>query len=164
MWRAMTATPSSLVDGQLPADLLGIHIPQADDLVVEAGVLGHLVIVGGQQGDGVDVVEIPGDGLDDDGALVGVGAPGELIQQEQGVALLHLRQRLLELDDLGAEAADRPDWMDCRSSNSIFTLWNRGIRACLAQTRKPACSSSSVEGHGLHGHGLAAHVGAGDHR
>ena len=42
--------------GQLPADLLGVHVPQADDLVVDPGVLGHLVIVGGQQGDGIDVV------------------------------------------------------------------------------------------------------------
>ena len=65
--------------GQLPADLLGVHVPQADDLIVDPGVLGHLVIVGGQQGDGVDVVEIPGHRLDDDGALVGVGAPGELV-------------------------------------------------------------------------------------
>ena len=33
--------------------------------------------------------------------------------------------------------------MDCRSSNSIFTLENSGIRAFFAQTRKPACSSST---------------------
>ena len=64
------------------------------------GELRHLVVVGGQQRDGVDAVEIPGDGLDDERALVGVRAPGELVQQEQGVALLHLRQRLLEVDDL----------------------------------------------------------------
>ena len=38
---------------------------------------------------------------------------------------------------------DRPDWMDCRSSNSIFTLENSGIRARRAQTRNPACSSST---------------------
>ena len=38
---------------------------------------------------------------------------------------------------------DRPDWMDCKSSNSIFTLQNRGMRACLAHTRNPACKSST---------------------
>ena len=33
--------------------------------------------------------------------------------------------------------------MDCISSKSISTLSNRGILAALAQTRKPACISST---------------------
>ena len=36
-------------NGQLTADLLGIHVPQADDLIVLPGTGRHLIIVGGQQ-------------------------------------------------------------------------------------------------------------------
>ena len=39
-------------DGQLAADLLGIHIAQADDLVVQAGVLRHPSGGGGGAGKG----------------------------------------------------------------------------------------------------------------
>ena len=90
-------------DSQLPADSLRVNVPQADDLVVSLSAVSHLVIVGGEQGDGVDPVEVFRHRLDDHRALVRIGAPGKLVQQEQGVALLHLCKGCLELYDRRAE-------------------------------------------------------------
>ena len=146
---------------QLLPDLLRIHVPQSDDLIVQPGVLCHLVVVGGQQGDGLHLVEVFGHCLHDDGALVGVGAPCELIQQEQGVALLHLLQRLLELHDLRAEAGQaRLDGLQVVKEH-LHAVKQRHP-GLLGADQKARLQKQHVQSHGFHHHGLTAHVGAGD--
>ena len=117
--------------------------------------------MGGQQRDGVDAVEVLGDGLHDHRALVGVGATGELVQQEQGVALLHLGERLLELDDLGAEAGKtRLDGLQIVKQH--FHAVEQRHSGGLGAHQKARLQKQHIQRHGFHGHGFAAHVGAGD--
>ena len=125
--------------------------------------VGHLVIVGGKQRNGVDLIEIFCHRLDYDGALVGIGAPGELVQQKQGVSLLHLRQCLLKLHDLRAEAGKaRLDGLHILKEHQ-HALKQRHP-GCLGTHQESRLHQQYIQGYRLHGHALAAHVRTGDDR
>ena len=125
------------------------------------GHVGHAVVVGGHEGHTVQGAQIPHQRSGQGRALLGVGAPGELVHGHEEKAVPGLAQQGVQQVDLLAEGGQAAGPRAAVGQNEVHPV-EQGQGGGLGEYEEAALAQKQGEHGGAQGHRLAAHVGSGD--